>query len=148
MGKIDGGLRKEFRKHVIGFDWQSIESATTGGGIPDSNWCHKGREGWIEFKQTNGWAVTLEPAQIGWIARRVRHGGRVHVAVRRRTQGGPRVGPPVDQLWLFSGALAVPARTSGLRGAWAGEAHRWDGGPSSWDWDAVAEVLRAQPPEH
>jgi len=76
VSKINGGLRQLFRAKLPGFDWVSIESGSTGGGIPDSNYCVRtnditGIEGWIEHKQTDGWAVTLRPEQVGWIARRV-----------------------------------------------------------------------------
>lgn len=154
MSKIDGGLRALFREHLPAFDWCSIESGSTGGGIPDSNYCVRtsgirdyGTEGWIEHKRADAWAVTLEPEQVGWIARRVRNGGRVHVAVRRRHQGGPRLGPPVDELHLFGGRWAKEAKAHGLRGPWAlahGAVHVWHGGPSKgWDWDAVAAALLA-----
>lgn len=142
---IDDGLRAIFRDHLLGFDWTSIESGSTGGGIPDSNYCREGKEGWIEYKRTAGWAVTLEPEQVGWISRRVRNGGRVHVAVRRRHEGGPRLGPPVDELWMFHGSGAKEAKLYGLRGEWCTHhARRWIGGPTSgWDWQAVREFLLA-----
>ncbi len=142
---IDAGLRPIFRKHLPSWDWQSVETGSTGGGVPDSNYCHDGVEGWLEYKQTTGWAVTLAPDQIGWISRRVRHGGRVHVAVRRRTLGGPRSGPPADQLWLFHGHWAVEARVNGLRGDWAGVgAIKWDGGPSGWNWAEIAALITGE----
>jgi len=148
VSKIDGGLRQLFRAKLPGFDWVSIESGSTGGGIPDSNYCVRtnditGIEGWIEHKQTDGWAVTLRPEQVGWIARRVRCGGRVWVAVRRRTVGGPRQGEAADQLWLLHGRHAVAAKATGLRGPWAtpGTVHTWHGGPAAWDWRAIAAVL-------
>ncbi len=142
MSKIDGGLRSEFRKHLPQFDWVSIESNTGVRGIPDSNYCRNGIEGWIEYKTTSGWAVTLAPEQIGWIARRVRCGGRVWIAVRRRHAGGPRLGPPVDELWLLPGELAVQARTGGLRPL-SGHPRvaSYAGGPSRWNWAAVAARL-------
>lgn len=145
MSKIDGGLRPLFRAHLPQFDWTSIESGATGGGIPDSNFCSRGIEGWIEYKQTPGYTVTLQPEQIGWIARRVRHGGRVWVAVRRRAAAGPRRGGPCDELHLFKGKHVKVARSTGLRGAWAADAvHVWHNGPTAgWDWQAVAALLVA-----
>ena len=141
MGKIDGGLRALFRANVPG-DWTSIESGTTGGGIPDSNYCIRGAEGWVEHKQAEGWAVTLRPEQVGWIMRRVRNGGRVWVAVRRANAGGPRRGEAVDELWLLRGRLAVEAKAGGLRPLdGAPGVHCWHHGPSAWDWRAVARVL-------
>src|SRR6266550_8267427 len=100
---IDGGLRALFRQHLPQFDWCSIESPITGAGIPDSNFCCKGVEGFIEFKQTKGWAVTLTPEQCGWISRRHRCGGRVLVAVRQQAPAGPRRGAR-DSLWVVGAA--------------------------------------------
>ena len=141
MSKIDGGLRALFREHLPQFDWQSIESGLTGGGIPDSNFCRDGVEGWIEFKQTPGHAVTLKPEQVGWIARRVRRGGRVWIAVRQKAPSGPRT-EARDALWLIPGRHAPQAKMGGLRAVETlpGVAD-WHHGPACWDWQAVADVL-------
>lgn len=133
---IDGGLRSLFRTNIVGH-WSSIETPTTGGGIPDSNYLVRGVEGWIEFKQTHAWAVNFRPLQVGWLDRRAREGGRAFVAVRRwkRPNGA-------DELWLFGaeavkklsdGGLRAPAPAS-LRGVWSG-------GPSCWDWGEVTRLL-------
>ncbi len=142
MSKVDDGLRPIFRDHLPKFDWQSIETPITGSGVPDSNYCRNGREGWIEYKATKGYAVTLEPEQIGWICRRVRHGGRVWIAVRRRSSAGPRKGTAVDELWIIPGVLAKKAKIEGLRGLrfWPTVEH-WSGGPTKWDWDHVSDLL-------
>lgn len=145
---IDGGLRALFRKNLPSFDWCSVESASTGGGIPDSNFCTRvtgirdyGVEAWVEFKQTPGCAVTLRPAQVGWIARRVRCGGRVHIAVRQQAPAGPRR-QARDALWLVPGRLAVLARTGGLKALEREPGVLvWGDGPASWDWAAVAAAL-------
>lgn len=141
MAKIDGGLRALFRARVPG-DWTSIESGTTGGGIPDSNFCIRGVEGWIEYKQTTGHVVTLRPEQTGWLTRRARNGGRVFVAIRQQAPAGPRRAAR-DALWLVPGRLAVQARSEGLRGlAGAPGVRTWHGGPGAgWDWQAVAAAL-------
>ena len=150
---VDDGLRPLFRKHIARCHWQSVETGGTGRGIPDSNYClpplvegYGGYEGWIEYKATKGYEVSLRPEQIGWIMQRGRAGGRVWVAVRRRHQGGLRRGLPVDELWLIPGGLAMEARTSGLRSdAVQKSARRWHGGPTAgWDWDAVAALLRTR----
>lgn len=147
--KPDDGLRPLFRKHLPHFDWQSVETGGTGRGVPDSNYCFGGVEGWVEFKSTDGWTVTLRPEQIGWIARRTRCGGRVWIAVRRRTEGGPR-SPATDDLWLIPGALAVTARQGGLRAVhgrpgvrvWSSDAPNGAPlGPATWQWAAVADTL-------
>lgn len=138
---MDGGLRQLFRKNLGGFDFVSIESGSTGGGIPDSNFCYKGVEGWVEYKQTGGHVVTLNPEQIGWIARRVRNGGRVFIAVRQQAPAGPRR-EPRDALWLFPGAHAKHAKTDGLRGLdGLPGVHQWHHGPTAWDWQTIARVL-------
>lgn len=165
---LDGGLRPIFREKLrAGFDWQSVETGGTGMGCPDSNFCARvtrretvplyaigipeplmvqidteyesGVEGWIEFKQTSGWACTLRPEQVGWLVRRHMHGGRVFVATRRWHDGGPRLGAPVDELWVHSGEHARELKTGGLTAA--PHLFRQDGGPSRWNWDVVREVL-------
>lgn len=148
MTKIDGGLRQLFRQHLPQFDWCSIESGATGGGIPDMNYCtctelHSdgyGKEGWLELKQTPGHRVTLRPEQVGWIARRVRAGGRVWIAVRQQAARGPRR-EARDALWLIPGADAKEALVGGLSGPGAACWPQWRGGPARWDWPRIAEVL-------
>lgn len=128
----------------VGFHWQSIETGSTGLGIPDSNFCCDGIEGWVEFKQTEGWAVGLTTEQIGWHMTRARRGGSTFVAVRRKHGGGPRKGPPADQLWLYGGDSASDLGRAGLNDTsvpWLG---MWDGGPAAWDWDHVRRLLLSQ----
>jgi len=141
----DDGLRPIMKTNLemLRFHCQSVETGGTGQGIPDTNYCCDGVEGWYECKATDGHAVTLRPEQIGWIERRLRCGGRVFVAVRRRHQGGPRLGAACDELHLLPGHLARRARLGGLRDpeVLAGCAGRWLGGPQRWDWRAVAEAL-------
>ena len=139
---MDGGLRSLFRKHLPQVDWQSIETPMTGGGVPDANYCVDGCDGWIEHKKTDGWAVEVKTAQVGWIERRIRHGGRVLVAVRRMLPAGPRRGPAVDELWLFPGGAIRAVRDRGLKngGPVIGQ---WGDGPARWDWRAVLEAMRS-----
>lgn len=140
----DGGLRKEFRDRLPQFDWTSIETGAVAGGVPDSNYCCGGVEGWIEFKWTKGWTVPLRPAQVGWISRRVRHGGRVLVGLRQRCPPGPRT-EARDRLWILAGGAARELKVNGV-----GDSKRlppdavlgwWDGGPARWDWSAVSDLL-------
>ncbi len=146
MGKIDGGLRQLFRANLPQFDWCSIESGSTGGGIPDMNYCgwhhdEYGVEGWLELKQTPGHRVTLRPEQVGWISRRVRNGGRVWIAVRQLAPKGPRR-EARDALWLIPGADAKVALLEGLTGRHADlEWPCWEGGPAAWRWDHIAAQL-------
>lgn len=143
MGRIDGGLRALFRERLPQVHWQSIETAGTGRGVPDSNGCYAGVEFWVEYKVTDGYAVELRPEQVGWHCQRSRAGGRTFVAVRRRCLAGPRKAA-ADELWLLPGRLAREVRSMGLRelpddfvlGAWTG-------GPAKWDWGEVLRLLTA-----
>jgi hypothetical protein len=143
-GSDDGGLRPLFRERLPQFDWNSVETGAVSGGVPDSNYCCGGVEGWIEFKQTSGWTVPLRPVQVGWILRRVRHGGRVLVGLRQRRSPGPRA-EARDRLWLLAGGSARELKTIGV--ADAGKLPTgsvlgwWDGGPARWDWAAVSDLL-------
>lgn len=127
--KPDSGLRALFRKHLPLFDFTSIETGITIMGVPDANYCYRGIEGWIETKACEHRRIRIRPAQIGWIERRLDHGGRVFVAVRRAQY----------ELWLFHGSVAEQLLTQRLE-----EVPRmgvWSGGPGRWDWDAVAHLL-------
>lgn len=144
MARLDGGLRQLFRDNLPQVHWQSVETGATGRGVPDSNGCWRGREFWVEFKQTEGFAVTLRPEQVAWLTRRARAGGRVFVAVRRRCTAGPRRAR-ADELWLLAGSSAREAKVLGLRGlpeeAPDAVLGSWGGGPSRWSWDEVLAVL-------
>ena len=141
---IDGDLRKIFRDRLRrGIHWQSIETGGTGRGIPDSNYCTEGVEGWVEFKATEGWAVGLTPEQVGWHLERWMRGGWTHVATRRRHDGGPRRGDPVDELWIAEGCWVRELATDGLRADVPMTVLR--GGPGAWDWDTVRRILVKRP---
>lgn len=140
---IDGGLRPIFRTRLkAGFQWTSIESGLTVQGIPDSEFCCQGVSRWVEYKLTDAWAVGLSPEQSAWHTARHMRGGVSFIAVRRRHGGGPRRGPPVDELWLYRGQYATDLRKLGLRGGLPCEGI-WEGGPEAWDWDAVRAALLA-----
>lgn len=142
---IDGGLRSEFRKHLPRFHWQSIESGLTGGGIPDANACFAGVEFWIEYKLSSTFprlSHPLSPDQIGWLERRHRAGGRVFIAVRYKHPGGPRLGAPVDRLYLFPGALA---RSVALQGLSVTPLARFEGGVARWNWGKIGDILVTGP---
>jgi hypothetical protein len=138
----DGQLRSIFQQYIPQFHWQSVETWSTGQGVPDCNFCGFAKEGWIEFKFTAAWSVVFRAEQVGWIERRLRAGGNVFIAVRRKHLGGIKKGKPEDQLWLFSGDAArflikdsiriVP--TKFLLG-------NWSGGPGNWDWLEVRKKL-------
>ncbi len=145
MTKRDGELRPIFERHLKEFDWQSVETWSTGRGVPDLNFCHQSTEGWVELKSTNAWAVKMEPGQVAWTERRARAGGRVFLAVRRLSLPGPRKGAKVDELWLLHHSAARLLATPGknLRDLAPGDQilGLWGQGPSNWDWDRVEEIL-------
>jgi hypothetical protein len=146
--RSDGGLRSHFREHLPQVHWCSIESQLTGSGIPDSNGCLNGVEFWIEFKLTSGWAVTLRPAQYAWGTRRARSGGRVFCAVRRLSAGGPRKGPPVDDLWLVPTRHYLPLFETGLKAFTPLQppgVRFWEGGPAVWNWAEILATLIIAP---
>lgn len=139
----DGGLRPMFREHMRDFHWTSIETGSTGRGVPDSNYCAPGGvEGWVEYKQTKTDAVALRPEQVAWLVKRSTAGGRCFVAVRQ-WYDGPRKGK-ADRLYLFDGAYARHLLVNGLKHhtSWCG---RWAlmgyDGPRCWEWDKVRDRL-------
>lgn len=168
----DGDLRKLFRQAMPQAQWTTIETGAVAQGVPDAEFIFPppvvpkyrpstpgyidiyprtggpGVSGWIEFKQTGGWAVTLRPEQIGWLSRRVRHGGRAFIAVRRKAAGGPRT-PKADELYLIP--LTHPSQPAelrdrglkdlGIRLVWHAT---WTGGPGVWDWTEVAKILNGE----
>lgn len=134
--KIDGGLRGIFREHLPQIMWTSIETGGTGRGIADSNFLTKdGIEGWIEFKKTEAFAVTMRPEQVGWIERRIRYGGRTWIGIRQIRKDG-------DHLHLVPGFAVRTLATEGLRsGAVSVYSPSWNGGPANWPWRDIAEWL-------
>lgn len=124
---IDGGLRKIFHQKIDGH-WQAIETGGVGLGVPDSNFCIDGVEGWIEFKKTDHWKPTLRPEQIAWIHRRWRQGGNVWIAVRRIEK----------ELWLVRGDWVRELGATGLK---AVEAIHWS---EPWDWEAIRNILKSK----
>lgn len=135
---MDGGLRQLFKKHLPDVHWQAIETFITGSGVPDINGCLDGIEFWIENKFAKGKKrarVTFSPAQVGWIEQRLRHGGRVFIAVRHTTA-------QADTLYLLRGAAARELTVGETPEALA--IGVWDGGPARWDWDAVKWLLCKQ----
>lgn len=143
---IDGGLRALFHTRLKNNShFQSIETGGTGLGIPDTNYCISGVEGWIEYKATSAWSVGVRPEQNSWHRTRTARGGRTFFAVRRQHDGGPRKGDAVDELWLCHGRWSWALMAGGLQHPeikWLGV---WSGGPARWDWDAVRQILTAAP---
>ena len=132
----DGGLHKDFQKHIKPCHWQRIESGLTSQGIPDHNYCLEGHEGWIENKATSSWKVRVRGDQVGWIERRARNKGRVFVAVKQ-------TGLKRNDLWLLrwdaARLLHDGMRLDNLPPS-SVLVHS-TGGPAEWDWDAVKKEL-------
>lgn len=126
----DGGLRQLYRQHLKNAQWTAIETGATAGGVPDCEFCFpNGAQGWIENKQTKHWAVKMRPAQIGWLMRRWRMGGRCFIGVRRAD----------DEFWLLKGEYAMLLSQSGL--ADTPNMYVWKGGPRNWDWQQIEMML-------
>ncbi len=135
----DDGLRDLFKDNLPRVHWQKIELGYGGAGTPDHNGCHESSEFWVEYKATDAHACPLESEQVGWILRRRRAGGRVFVITRRRHTGGPKLGPPVDELWVHEGDDAAVLRAEGLQAAPV--VLHCEGGPTQWDWTSILDVL-------
>lgn len=125
----DAGLRKIFRDAFPMADWQAIESGGTGGGIPDSNFCMQGVEGWIEYKRALGWVVTFQPMQVPWLMRRARAGGHVLIVVCQVRRDG-------DVLHIYHGSQALDLSVQGLRTCVP--LARWR---KPWPWSEVGGVV-------
>lgn len=142
----DGGLRQVFRKHIPQAHWQAIESWSTGQGVPDMNYCLEGRDGWIENKFTEAWALQhpLSPEQVAWIERRNRVGGRALLAVRKTFVGGVRRGDPGDEVFIFGpSALRLIAPTNSIKGV--EPLLHSTGGPARWDWATICALMKERP---
>jgi len=125
----DGELRKIYRKYLRGGDLLAIETGGTASGVPDTNWCKKGVEVWIENKKADHWRAEIRPMQIGWCERRLFNGGRVFCAVRRNG----------TELWLFHGSKMRYLADSRLDQVPC--YGHWDGGAARWDWAAIEQIL-------
>jgi hypothetical protein len=134
----DGGLRSLFRKELKSWQWSTIEVGATAGGIPDSEFCtYFGIQGWIEFKFTKIYYVSIKPLQVAWLMRRCRLGGNAFIAVRRTPTAAIHNG--ADELWLMRGHQAEALCKEGLEGV---HAICWHGGPSNWNFDEVSLFLQ------
>ena len=126
----DYGLRKTFREFLVprGFDAMAVETRGVSVGAPDANYCKHGVEVWVEHKRIEDGRVTIRPAQVGWIERRLEHGGRVFIAARTR-----------DELRLYHGDAIRPLQVRPVNEV----AHLglWRGRPSAWDWFAIEALL-------
>ena len=131
----DGGLRKLYRKHLPHMHWQSVETPTTGSGVPDSNFCYGNIEGWIENKAVKrSDRVEMRPEQCAWLERRARAGGKCFIAVRwtKADDALYLLKPEAGRLLLAAGLAKLPSTY--VLG-------RWHGGPANWDWPKIGRLL-------
>lgn len=134
----DGGLRGLFHKNIPGH-WTAVETGVVSLGVPDSNYCVGGVEGWVEFKKSESdGVIRVRPMQSAWLFRRWRAGGRCQVAIRMTHGGGKRKGPPCDHLYICDGQYAPDLITRGLRSV---PSTIWVGGPERWEWEEIAARL-------
>ena len=126
----ESDFRRTFRKSLPQVHWATVESRTTESGIPDINGCLLGVEFWVECKTTKAFAVVMRPMQISWILRRVRHGGKVIIAVRKKNT-------KVDELYLIDGKHVKQLNEKGLHGFPC----IGTGGPSQWPWPDIAKAI-------
>lgn len=126
MRSADDGLRALFSGNLKRAQWTPIETGATAAGVPDSEFCFPGGiQGWIEHKSTGANAIKFRPMQPGWIDRRVRLGGRVFVAVKRR-----------KELFMFHGRDVKKLATEGIKGA--NPLGYW---VMPWNWEEIEEIL-------
>lgn len=126
-GRIDGGLRPIFRRHLPLVHWQSVETGLTGRGVPDSNGCYMGSEFWVEYKKCGANKVRIDPFQVAWHERRHRAGGRTFLAVGR-----------MDEIHLYRGSRIREVYERGLR---TRPDVFYRGGPTVWNWDSILKFL-------
>lgn len=65
---------------------QRIETGLTGKGVPDVNYCQKGKEIWIELKSIQGNKSQLSPFQIAWLHNRTKAGGNCYVLIKKKKE--------------------------------------------------------------
>lgn len=142
MGKADDGLRPILcdNLRMLHAHCQAIETGLTGLGVADLNICAEGKEVWVECKATSAWSVVVRPEQVGWAEARMRAGGTVFVAVRRRTTSGPRKGEATDELWLFKGHAIRDLKTKPMQNC-PGLLGTWGGGSRAWPWPYIYQLL-------
>lgn len=140
---IDGGLRAKLIAGIPKFHWQAVETSVSRG-LPDLEFCSPlGISGWVECKRITSGSDHCDhpptPEQVSWLERRSRYNGRCFIAVRRYHSGGPRLGKPVDRLYLMLGDQVRPLLLGGIRTCLI--QGTWDGGPARWNWAEIEKTL-------
>lgn len=121
--KPDGGLRSVFKEHLKSWQFTPIETGVIVSGVPDAEYCAPGGiSGWIEFKVSKSNTIGLRPAQVSWIDRRARLGGRAFIAIQRK-----------DELFLYSGIGVKELKRHGLASKLGLLYH----GVGKWDWEEI-----------
>lgn len=137
-GKPDAGLRKILHDNLPGH-WTTIETGAVAQGVPDSNYCLNGVEGWVECKRSHSYGIVgMRPGQCAWLFKRWFAGGNCWVAVRVLHEGGVRKGPPEDTLCLVKGLYAPDLKRAGLSSV---PYLSWAGSPTGWSWEEIADCL-------
>lgn len=134
----DGGLRSLFNEKLPMVHWVPLESGLTQKGIPDHNGCYVGVEVWIEYKLTSSNKVRIDPFQVAWHERAMRAGRRTILAVRKKHDGGPRLGKPIDELHLYFGFMMRNVFEGGLDYP---AIKVYTGGPSKWNWNLIRTFI-------
>jgi hypothetical protein len=141
MSDADHGLRLLFKTWLPQAQWSAIETGGTANGVPDSEYCFPGgAQGWIEFKRVRGHRVKIRPAQVAWIDRRARMGGRIFIFCRQKD---PVEAPGEDRIWVAPGGLVKKVASQRLRDipgmqVWSGDS------PSHWPWATIEKLLRGE----
>tara|TARA_R110000765_G_scaffold19517_6_gene51134 strand:+ start:3553 stop:3969 length:417 start_codon:yes stop_codon:yes gene_type:complete len=138
MARDEKGFKKLFVGH-LGTDvhYQHIETGSVGTGIPDTNFCHEGREQWIEFKVVVGKQVGLMPTQVAWIWKRTKAGGHVWVIARDKYDG-VRKGKG-DTIYMWPGAEVREVKEHGVDHPAHGIYHK------PFDWPTIMGQLLCGP---
>ncbi|MEG7671073.1 hypothetical protein, partial [Listeria monocytogenes] len=83
-------------------------------------------------------AVGIRPEQVAWIERRVRHGGRVFIAIRE-IRPANRLHIALDFLHFYRGEKVRELKDKGLK--CKGYYFMCIGGPKEWNWDIIGRSL-------
>jgi len=96
-------LRKLLSDHIPG-QWTAIDSHTTMRGIPDTEYCFDSHQTWIELKIIKGNKLRepLKRSQAAWINKRREEGRASFIIASHRHDGGPRLGKPIDHLYIWN----------------------------------------------
>ncbi|MGI9297777.1 MAG: hypothetical protein ACR2QC_07755 [Gammaproteobacteria bacterium] len=97
-------FRDRLTKTIGGPMWSKIETGLSTTGVPDLYGIDHGVSIWIECKIVAGRRLRhpLRPLQAFWHREYWLSGGRSLVVASERHNGGPRLGPPVDRIHIWT----------------------------------------------